>query len=773
MTVRAQRTAWVLFGSLVIGLAMWWWHTRPIELTVAFLERTYPDLDTARQGRQANFGKIHRITIDQLVTEFNANNKNVRLRLLDADTPPTDAEATDYSKFLSSRYAKLAKRRNLAAVFDNSWGTDIEPIAEKLRSFPAPIVFLNADRNGLNFGEARLFVGNADQVPSEISALLPKLLVPLGDVQQEDVVFVTESDYKLGDRFKEALSAIDLTRNQPIEIPGKRATNRGELSRRKAQIISQFLRDSSWDVMQERKKLLILNSHSDLGEELIPWLDLTFRKITVIGYQSMLSRAPGFTFGVGDNQLILLSNSTQLIPEDLYLRYRRLKKGNEEVFARDDAPFYVRRCVVAIDICTEILRNRNWDEFGPASSFLRPQLSHSCARLRGSEVHSSIGELQFSSEGEMLGQNRFLLYKNRSLSSYSFQPTYRRDSKGNEEISIVPSVHCGIRNVHVRDIDIARGELHAEMDYWIRERMESGGADSTVPIQAGVQAPESINILLPIDFKPEALADDIIGKAGQRLLATKKIPPLRQRTFHTSGTFDAALNGWGYPFDRHKIKLEFKGWAADDKLRLSRTETLGGQEPIVDGWKVGDWYIALNTRETNPIPLSDDSKAGESSQYDIITLTIDVRRRLWNSLLLLVAPMGLLIFGSLAVLFIKFGVPAPDTPIEKIEHEDFEERKTQTELSIGSVLAIITYLISYAALVPRLQTLLYSDILVGFGLFVAMANFVFVVAVRARKTNRFVTWLTLERYRRVACWLAILGFLGWIGGGVVLQTVLR
>jgi hypothetical protein len=115
---------------------------------------------------------MHRRTFDQSVKEWNAEKHLFRLRLLPSTLrqPISDPTST-----IAQRYALLAQIPNLAMVFDNHWGAEINAVREQLSDFPTPVVFLNADHDQQDFGLAKFFVGNSDPVPYEIAALLPKL----------------------------------------------------------------------------------------------------------------------------------------------------------------------------------------------------------------------------------------------------------------------------------------------------------------------------------------------------------------------------------------------------------------------------------------------------------------------------------------------------------------------------------------------------------------------------------------------------------------------
>ncbi|MGC4074800.1 MAG: hypothetical protein QM760_20310 [Nibricoccus sp.] len=732
--------------ALVFAAIIYWWVSfeRSTEYCVAFLERNFPDQDEARSRRSALFEEAHRIALADIIRDYNRSQSRYRLRLHLVDPPPKNMTFPEYERYLEKRYSELEKIKNLVCVFDNCWGDEINKIKGRIESFPAPIVFLNADHNESDFGGGRIFVGSSDSVPGEIDALLPQI-IDAKHIAEDDVVFATEEEYKVGDKFKRYFRE-SLPNVYIIELPDNHIKRAAQMQQ-KADIIRRLLRREKWAEMQGRPKLLILNVHAKWGNLLIPWLDETFDNLTVICHQSALSRDPGFRFGRGNNELILLSASDQTIPESLYLRHRELLSKNPEEFNRGDSVFYLRRCVIAMDACSDALVNVGPSVHGQLLAVqLKDRLRRHFQRFVAKGVKGSLGEYRFNQMGEFLGQNHFLSYREKKESTpYGYQLIYNNESESSPHM--VPNVHVGVRNIEINDIDISRGKFHVKLDYWLRQ-VEGHDANDD---QGNPKT------LLPVAFDPDELVDTQVGKFGQRLLVKKAGRIVSQRTFHLSGEFDSRLESFWYPFDRHALKVDLQAWDPDSFMRLSR-QPLSGKSVNADGWIVGDSFIALNNRENNPEPLSGERLEGGSSQYDVISLTVNVKRVSWNALLLLAAPLSLLAFASIAILYIKFS----DDPGGSAE---FETLKTQTELSIAAVLAVITYLISYATIVPRVQTLLYADFLVMLTLIIAVFNFIFVVAVRARKGR--LDWWTLERYRRIAFAFTVIGFLSWFPVGVI------
>lgn len=412
-------SAFGLIAILSLTLLFWFHDTRP-EFVVAFVERNAYERDIPTRESTARFERLHRITFADLIGEWNSDKHNpFRLRLLDPDPAPL----SDDPNALKKRYQELKKLPNLVAVFDNCWGSDIMAVRPELLSFPVPIVFLNADHNAgldtipenLPYGKGRFFVGNSDRVPTELAALLPKLMdsqLNNTPATQADFMFVSEQDYALTQRFDAIWnSGSTLRPAHGVILPSLGDDSQKAASVRDAvreEIRADFKANGAVEDMQSRRKLLVLNSHARWGKELIDWLDSDFNNITVIAYQSSVSTQPDFSFGreESSNELILLTLSSQTIPPSLFLRYSRLQRQYPDVFARQDAPFFLRRCVLSMEMCCQVLRKFGGAEMAklidPAThSLQRDRLIDEWETYRAGNLHSSFGEHRFTRLGEV------------------------------------------------------------------------------------------------------------------------------------------------------------------------------------------------------------------------------------------------------------------------------------------------------------------------------------------------------------------------------------
>jgi hypothetical protein len=671
------------------------WADKRREKVILLLERGSPGMTEKAKERDRNFQDIHRHAFEQLIQEINQGmglefrlrlaskedvetvlEKNLRYKeaLSNLDTTKVaSVQKEAWKKFIDARYVALREMPNLLLMFDNCWGMDILNRRAAIREFPVPIVFLNADHNleiqpepdGKDYGDARFFVGSSDRVPSEVCAILPVLQKYEKVPKDSLILFVTESDYKLTERFDKLFAELKERAPTLPEIKKRLLTgspeNRLQMAAARTDIVKQFLGDS-WKDMQKMQKLLVLNSHESWGAALIPWLDDTFDNLTIIAYQSSILRTETFTFGRKDsgNRLVLLSTSAQNINRELQLRIDALRKEFPKDYDRFDAPFFVRRCVIGMDLCREVLANRSWSNITDQIHFQR-QFSGAWKRFRGSGASGSLGRYRFSEKGELKGQNTFELFVDGELSAFEYQLAFAESKESmeppalakekepakekSEPMRAIRASYIGISDIEIRNIDVANGTMRAEFNYQERtpfmdptKEAHSSNASGEEAAAAPQETDDELKKqqtrprLRPLNFEPpQTGGDPEQGENGQRIVANDPDnKTVSDRTFHVSGTFNVPLSARYYPFDRHYLDIELQAEKPDHEMRLTRavrSNGLAGREiPRIDGWTVLNSYITRSSRDTNPTLQTADSQRDQRSNYDTILVRIAVKR---------------------------------------------------------------------------------------------------------------------------------------------------
>lgn len=756
--IRRTQMLW-FFACLVILL---------IALASWYLSRTEP-LAIVYVGRYETpgFDELQERLIKDLVDSYNHDHPGgVRLSF-----EKHNAKTITEPKALSRIYLDIARRNDVLAVVDNCWGSEIKSAQLAIETVHAPILFLNGDRNGIDFGTAigaRLFLGDAEVVKDQIVPLLKRLLNPnppstaptpyldpnpVGPAKAKQLVFLGEHDYQLTSSFLESLRESGF---QPkvIELSGSSAS----LAQPEVERVKQELMEAVGNVGPNVSKVIILNCHDAWGTALLDWIDRNLENVTVVGYESVSSHgfSAYFKNPTKHNKAIILGQSPRSVPDLLVALYQKQEQRHPAFYGQHNDLFFVRRCFVAIDLITRALieatqRSRLSSEgtvevMATAHNGVRDPIAEQVNETlkkygNGKElrsVKSSLGILKFANGLEQ-GSNHIVLYENGAVLSYPEQL--------NSENVLVPNIQFGFRDMKISDVNISTKTFHADFYFWVRCEED--------PVRSLFPSPQpdiTGAITKLFEFSDHASEGFQIG-----VVSTQEFGTIKQIIFHISGSFYGHFNGTMYPFDQQKISVETRVSIPDDKVRITPDQyemNPAETEADIDGWRILDNRMTVNSRMADEIliPLEDLADRMEQ-QYSQARLSYTVRRKFWSPALLVFCPLALMTLASLAVLFINN---------EEIPSGKSETTEQQNELTLLCTLAVVTYLIAYATLAPRLAQPTLADGLVGFTLAIGVANFVFCSAINSRKSWRYWKILTLQRYRLCAAALSALVFGAWL-----------
>jgi hypothetical protein len=742
----------LLFFMAAAGIWRWAGGTRPVQLSIVFIgrytDRKPPEYWATEKEKRAElkplpelanpppsaFESIHERCLEQLVEQINRTRSDVRLHLEVLDSGSMGA-------VLRERYETLALRRDMLVIIDNSWGAELAQAAGSIAKVASPIVFLNGDKNDINFGDGRLFLGSGDTVLSEMLPMLRDLIAqPTGTEKPATPkwIFVAEAEYDLTQKFTTAFQNAKLTPDGTVPLAGtENVPSRQDFRDAKLSIMQTFTEPRSKD-----PKVILLNTHNVWGTALIDWIDNTFHNTSILTFQSSISNTGVTHFGKDPtNRLIVSSYFGKSVPTSLLVLLNSVRERWPETFARDDAVFFVRRCLAAVELAVGAL-----DKIRPQqlhADDLRSQRLASILALNCLQPpQTSLGQLTFKTTGEEFGQNHFVLYQDRMMSA--------NPSQVNLKHTVIPNVQFGFQDFKLSSVKVEDNRFKADFYFWLRR--------PTDKLSTLVDASNTGDLEVQfVGFDPE--------KFHQRLVARNPIPNGEDLLYQISGNFASLLDGRWFPFDRQTLKIDLRATKPGHELSISPDTyyllQVGDEGQSVDGWDIKTSYIAVDRVPARKIPISNPN-AGMRSEYSTPQVVVEVKRRLWNSLMLVFAPLILLALASLAVLFMVVIDPAGAGP-----HDAAETLKTQTELTLGCTLAVVTYLVSYAALAPRLDSPIFSDYLVGGTLLICVMNFVFVVAVSKRENHWVLRYLSHDRYRLGATIATALMFCGWLLAGIL------
>ncbi|MBL9173765.1 MAG: hypothetical protein JNL10_09545 [Verrucomicrobiales bacterium] len=755
---------------------------------------------------QALSERILQTALEELVQSHNLRGDSVPLRL--------EVLVSDKGTRLGKQVDGIGSREDVVAVIDNSWGVELgrEEVRSAYERLGRAVVFLNGDRFTGAVEPAHrpwVFLGASDHIPGHMQRLVEQVRGTQRSVPV--AVFIERSAANLP--YAPARKTLDLLEESLREAPGGpgmappteiplpcvaswELPDRYQLTEARSKLIA-----AAPDPTGPGRKIVVLYTHATWGSELIRWIDSAYRNTTIIAYQSAISRDRQITLRERTgNELVLLSQSTTAAPRPLLDMHRGLQPRHPQMLTSPDADiFYLRRAVVAFEIVERAVRASR----SQAANVDLPDIRQVIARRAASKIadlkehplSTQIGLIPFDASGVERGNNHIILRRGKDSDSYPLQ-------LGDTD-QFLPNLQVLLSHVRVSDLDIRQGIMRVNLILHVRFDTDTllkalGPGAATPDPESSIQQLESqmgrllrFGNLDEVDFT-------------QRLLNSRKVGRLTELEFSVAGTSRLReMDPWWYPFDTHTIHLPLHILEPSDRVRVSvdprqRSALADSRDAELAGWTVQAVDVTID-HEATMIPGEENSPstALAQAQFSSVDLNFVLRRRPWSASLLVYLPLLLVCVGSTAVLYIQIGgnaakadgetgrkesAPQPESSEAKPtasdanppsrekkepEPDNAEILKTQSELCLGCVLAVVTYLISYAGLVPRLERPLYCDLLLGATLVIVSANFIFVVAVADRKSNRFLEMLSMDHYRTVSALTCALVFGLWLYVGLL------
>ncbi|MBI5431859.1 MAG: hypothetical protein HZA52_03400 [Planctomycetes bacterium] len=736
---------------------------------------------------ESNAERIIVATLHDLISR--ANQDQPRLNLTLEVTPAA-------SPTLAMVYAATRQRDDIVAIVDNSWGSEMETARDEIITTPQPIVFLNGDRNKHNYGDNRIYLGSGDGIPDALATIVldtsgyqtplivdsdsgapaPQQTVtppssPGDAPSHQFVTVVAEDRYQASDELLWSLRkrgfrqieygetathqdgtfvVVKLDWQTAYEIPDRAALQRvrAELSR-----IYPSPRD-------QNRKLIVLQSHAPWGSQLLQWLDTSFEYATFIAYQSVLSSDRAVAFRPDStNELLLLGQSSTAVAENLVTLRDRMRLVDNELFRPENGDlFYMRRAVVAADLLlasVERSRVASTDN----SELLARRMSSEFGEFRARALATRIGVVHIDANGVEYGNNHIVFRRGEWAASYPRQlsPSGR----------LIPNLQIRFSDVRISSVDIRRDAFFADFTVSLR-----GDAQliKSLHTRRGSQVDSVADTSMEVDdplarvFAIGDVADE--SSFSQRLVSTRELGRLAEYDYAVSGLFRTErVAGFWFPFDEHRVAVRLKLQVPDDSIVLSADRAdaenfTAFSTRSINGWRVTSAAMAIDSSVPDRSRIPHDSTYTGERQFGILSLVVQVQRQPWGALMLVFLPLALILLASSAILFIRVhrtGSGTPEFWQEAIDQLNAPETlKTQSELSLGCVLAAITYLISYSTVIPRMEEPMYTDVLTGAVLTLVVLNFVFVVSVALRQDNWLFRYFSMSRYRAMAAALTLL-----------------
>jgi uncharacterized protein YigA (DUF484 family) len=692
-------------------------------------------------------------------------------------TPITlEIRYSDSGRRLEQIYRDLGSRQDVLAVLDNSWGRELGATQVRLAvlELERPVVFLNADRLPGEHVNSWLFLGASDYIPRQLTAIYEHARACLtssngtpatNDLSTAVLLEFDENDvpYAAGLSVRKAIEEISQGpgRSAPyvVNLPcgeGWTLRDRNALTKARTRLLESIPRHAD-----ESPKLIVAHCHSHWGTEMIRWIDSVFRNTTIVTYHSALTRDRAIRLRKGTgNRLVMLTQDASATPAWLHRLRDILRAERPEIFTQDSADlFYMRRAAAGLELILAAVRDHTAPPSGSASEdllALRDAVDRRLRHLRSTSTQTMLGVLSFDENGVELGNIQVVAREEDRVDSYAIQL--------NQKDEPIPNVQLLVSDLKLIDVSIR--DDSAEVEFTLTAQCDP----RILPRLAEYQPPKVLNPLRVTDGDGTAPLERF-HEALNRLLQFEKLDHadyVRTRTgsflsesraelqYKLRGTFRLnALRPWWYPFDSHRISVPVHSTWSRERLRLSIDSRQNDASDASfragsPGWTPMHLAVTLLSSSDLSSFAAERADATPDTQRGSLLIELDVRRKPWSSIVLVYLPLLLIVLSSTAVLYLRFG-----------EGDEAEVISTQSELSLGCVLAAVTYLISYAGLVPRMEKPLYSELLLGGTLLLTSVNFMFVVSIARREANPFLKFWSLPRYRYTSAFVAVLLFGAW------------
>lgn len=663
----------ILAGILVlasIGILFSFWKSFfPTQKTikyVAYIGRYTNAADTVPISKQPlnNFDLMHEVTLKKYLKDLNLPYTDLQLKVFDCRR---DGLISD------SIYKEIAKDSNIVAVIDNTWGQHINKCAQTIKNNNIPIIAINADRNGYDFGKSAIFTGSQDNVPYDIVAYLTKVL------HVNKVNFISEEDYGLHNTYLKAFEENNIAINKLFSVKGKSFSKDDSIALY-TNIDSYFKQNPS-----EENTLLILSVHADIGNKLINYINKRFTKIHALGHAYVVNPTTLQNFGNhNDNELIIISNPTDALTKTLYNDIVELKADFPDYFTNPNHPLFVERCYDAV----EMIRNK-FDHVPDTTILSKKDFTDYFQKLPNQTVREKDDIYQFDSILNLVPEIFFTQYQNGRFHSCPLQL--------NEYREVIPNLFFGMEISDIYDINMDENSFTSDFYYWIKLDSNNRDAEKYIIFQNMKQ-----------------------NESSKELIFEKTDGSTIYKLYKVSGIFYVNYALHQYPFDAQEIFVRAEILSPSTKLKVSFDQkSFDLDTSKIDKFKITEWnklkYYVTVDNEIN-LGMYGDPDMEEEKLYEFknIFFRLNVSRKKTTPLLEIVLPLVLIGLISISLLFIK------DISFENLG-----------EVSIGVFMSIVAFSISFSASTPSSDNLTKADYLFWLTFIVVLLNFMVVILVNA------------------------------------------
>ena len=626
-------------------------------------------------------------------------NTNLELKSFECNYDPEKSK---------SLYKEISSNEDIVLVIDGSWGVHFRAAASVIRKNQIPIIAINPNKAGIDFGDSTLFLVTEDGIPSYLAAFASAIKTEKAEkvLEFDEAYFVYESNYKLKNNFNTAFLKYN------IKICNQFEVDRTKLNDQDPNKVFSELIDA-YNANRDKIRLLFICTHYQWGDKIIDFIneDKKLNNFIMLGPESITKKTFSGNFGNNtNNELIFFKLPEDAASKHVHLDIEFLGKNHPELLKKVDKIGTVKRCSDAISVIRTLFNKKTEPEK------LTKNLFYDYFKtFKNKTLHGEHDIYTFNNELILKDDRHFVSFKKGKICSY---PVQLNDAK-----EIIPNLTFGLEIQSIYDIDLNSSSFFADFYYWIK----FGKAD-TKEKQPDV---EDQNIAKSILFQNMRQ-----GESSIKLVKEKIYDDTIYHLYKVSGKFFANYQPEDYPFDLQEINITAQILEPVSKLKISfDNESFKKDRNKMNDFKLNEWnivkhYVTVDITISEKMRGEPDAVKGELKKYKNISFRFVVKRKFWGPFLQVILPILIIGFLSIALLYVR------NPTFEKLGG-----------VHIGIFFSIIAFSIALAELTPNSDTMTKTSLLFLLVLSLVFVDFIALIALNYRKTKEEIKKVNLNWFR--------------------------
>lgn len=638
----------LIFAALVlIGLFFSLYHTTKLPVKyIAYVGR-FTDANNSvpiAEQVQSDFHLMHVDILKKKIKQLNESNKKYQLQLKTFDCEQSPSKSKEI-------YEQIAADTSIIGVLDNSWGVELEGALSIIKNKNLPVVAINADRNGHQYGKACLFTENNDLLPNDLVIFTKNVL------KTDTVTFISEKDYQLHKIFVDAFKRDGIVVNKLFEVADAKQFNKMDSLKLFSSIASYYKTHSS------DNHLIIINTHYQIGNSILKYFSENLDNKTLLGHAYITSMKDHLMFGkTNNNELILMTDPEDAVSKELHEFEEQLIADHPEYLVRENNGFYIKRCLNALSLFRYGL-----PKDGDFSHVNRKLIKEKFESLQNKKISIDNELFEFNANREAQKENYFSSYRRGEIIAYHQQLNLQKQ--------VIPDMLFGMDIQDIFEIDLNTNSFTADFYYWVKYDSIIQNAEKLILFQNMKQSESSVE-----------------------MIQSKQKDGIVYKLFKVSGKFFVDYNESRYPFDSQELPISVQILSSAEKIKISfdKESFIQDKEKMenftISSWDKRKYYVTVDNIISSNIRGDIENKFGELNKFKTITFRLLIERRTWSGLLQIVLPLCFIGLLSLALLYVK--------------NMSFENLG---EASVGTFLSIIAFSISLSDISPTSDLITKAD----------------------------------------------------------------